>query len=50
MLGQRHPFGKAVYEQDGNGNVRVTGPNGFDQLATLVGASPSGNGTPRTSQ
>jgi hypothetical protein len=32
----------------GNGNVRVTGPNGFDQLASLVGASPSGNGTPRT--
>ncbi|MEO8267457.1 MAG: hypothetical protein ABI706_18300 [Ilumatobacteraceae bacterium] len=24
MLGQRHPFGKALYEQDGNGNVRVT--------------------------
>jgi hypothetical protein len=32
----------------GNGNVRVTGPNGFDQLATFVSASPSGNGTPRT--
>ncbi len=24
MLGQRHPFGKALYEQDGSGNVRVT--------------------------
>jgi hypothetical protein len=24
MLGQKHPFGKAVYEQDGNGRVRVT--------------------------
>lgn len=24
MLGMRHPFSKALYEQDGNGNVRVT--------------------------
>ncbi|MEY2402371.1 MAG: hypothetical protein QOJ08_2482 [Ilumatobacteraceae bacterium] len=24
MLGQRHPFGKAIYEQDGFGHVRVT--------------------------
>ena len=24
MLGMRHPFTKALYEQDGNGNVRVT--------------------------
>jgi hypothetical protein len=26
----------------------VTGPGGFDQLATLVGVTPAGNGTPRT--
>ncbi len=31
-----------------NADIRVTGPNGFDQLATLVGVDPSGNGTPRT--
>jgi hypothetical protein len=24
VLGQRHPFGKALYEKDDNGNVRVT--------------------------
>ena len=24
MLGMRHPFSNALYEQDGNGNVRVT--------------------------
>lgn len=24
MLGMRHPFTKALYEQDGNGNVRVS--------------------------
>lgn len=24
MLGIRHPFSKALYEQDGNGNVLVT--------------------------
>jgi hypothetical protein len=24
MLGMRHPFTKALYEQDGGGNVRVT--------------------------
>ncbi len=24
MLGMVHPFSKALYEQDGNGNVRVT--------------------------
>ncbi len=24
MLGVRHPFTRALYEQDGNGNVRVT--------------------------
>lgn len=24
MLGQIHPFSKALYEQDGNGNVLVT--------------------------
>jgi hypothetical protein len=24
MLGQHHPFGKALYEKDDNGNVRVT--------------------------
>jgi PA14 domain/Pectate lyase superfamily protein len=29
-------------------DVRVTGPNGFNQLASLVGVNPVGNGTPRT--
>jgi hypothetical protein len=24
MLGMRHPFTRALYEQDGDGNVRVT--------------------------
>ena len=24
MLGIRHPFGGALYEQDGDGNIRVT--------------------------
>ena len=24
MLGMRHPFSNALYEQDGSGNVRVT--------------------------
>ncbi len=32
----------------GVGDVLVTGPNGFSQLATLVSAAPAGNGTPRT--
>ena len=32
----------------GNGDVRVTGPNGFSQLATFVSVSKSNNGTPRT--
>jgi RTX calcium-binding nonapeptide repeat (4 copies)/Calx-beta domain len=27
-----------------NRNIRVTGPNGFSQLATLVGVNPGGNG------
>ena len=29
-------------------DVRVTGPNGFDQLATFIGADVSTDGTPRT--
>jgi hypothetical protein len=32
---------------DGN-DTRVTGPGGFNQLATLVSVAPGGNGTPRT--
>ena len=32
----------------GNGNVRVTGPNGYDRLAAFVQVSPTGNGSPRT--
>ena len=28
MLGMVHPFSKALYEQDGNGNVRVTDTSG----------------------
>jgi hypothetical protein len=31
---------------DGN-DIRVTGPNGFDVLATFKGVTPGGNGTPR---
>jgi hypothetical protein len=31
-----------------NSDIRVTGPNGFSQLATLVGVNPATNGTPRT--
>jgi hypothetical protein len=31
-----------------NNDIRVTGPAGFSQLATLVSISPAGNGTPRT--
>ena len=29
-------------------DVRVTGPNGFDQFATFVGVTPAGNGPVRT--
>jgi hypothetical protein len=29
-------------------DIRVTGPGGFDQRATLVSVTPAGNGTPRT--
>ncbi|PAX52697.1 PA14 domain-containing protein, partial [Brunnivagina elsteri] len=29
-------------------DIRVTNTNGFNQLATFVSATPSGNGTPRT--
>src|SRR5262249_52450725 len=32
----------------GDGNVEVTGPNGFDQLATLVDLDDTTDGTPRT--
>lgn len=28
MLGLRHPFTRALYEQDGNGNVRVANKDG----------------------
>lgn len=28
MLGLRHPFSRAVYEQDGGGNVKVTTTDG----------------------
>ncbi|MEL6777978.1 MAG: DUF4347 domain-containing protein [Cyanobacteria bacterium J06597_16] len=31
-----------------NNDVRVTGPNGFSQLATLVSSSNNSNGSPRT--
>jgi hypothetical protein len=31
-----------------NNDIRVTGPNGFNQLATLVSRSSPDNGTPRT--
>jgi hypothetical protein len=32
----------------GAGDIRVSGPGGFSQMATLVSATPAGNGTPRT--
>jgi hypothetical protein len=32
----------------GAGDVRVTGPGGYTQVATFVGVTPAGNGTPRT--
>jgi hypothetical protein len=31
-------------------DVRVTGPNGFDALATFASSDPAGNGTPRTAR
>lgn len=31
-----------------DGDLRVTGPGGFDQPATFVGVTPAGDGTPRT--
>jgi hypothetical protein len=36
-----------VASLDGN-DIRVTGPGGFNQLATLVSVNPAANGTPRT--
>ncbi|MDX2213899.1 MAG: Calx-beta domain-containing protein [Oculatellaceae cyanobacterium bins.114] len=36
-----------VSSLDGS-DIRVTGPSGFDQPATFVGVTPSGNGSPRT--
>jgi hypothetical protein len=36
-----------VSSLDGS-DVRVVGPNGFSQLASLVGVNPAGDGTPRT--
>lgn len=32
----------------GNNNIRVTGPNSFNQLATFISATPAGNGIVRT--
>jgi hypothetical protein len=32
----------------GDGDLRVTGPGGFDQPATFAGVTPAGDGTPRT--
>ena len=32
----------------GTGDIRVTGPNGYDRVATLVAVSSSTDGTPRT--
>ena len=37
MLGMKHPFGRALYEQDGNGNVRVTDVDGRTGLFTQEG-------------
>jgi hypothetical protein len=32
----------------GTGDIRVTGPNGFDQTASFISVSSSSDGTPRT--
>lgn len=37
MLGLRHPFTRALYEQDGKGNVRVVDPDGRVGLFTTAG-------------
>ncbi len=41
MLGLRHPFTRALYEQDGKGNVVVTTADGrigiFDHVGVHVG-------------
>ncbi len=38
MLGMIHPFSKALYEQDGNGLVRVTTKDGRTGLFRTDGA------------
>jgi hypothetical protein len=37
MLGLRHPFSHALYEQDGNGNIRVAAKDGRVGLFTTDG-------------
>lgn len=37
MKGMLHPFDKALYEQDGDGNVRVTAAGGESGLFTPEG-------------
>ena len=32
----------------GTGDIRVTGPNGYDRIATFVSVNNTGNGTPRS--
>jgi len=42
MLGMRHPFSNALYEQDGSGNVRVT-KNGKSGLFRADGSHIDGD-------
>jgi hypothetical protein len=37
MRGMKHPFGRALYEQDGEGNVLVTRPDGVWGRFTVEG-------------
>ena len=43
MYGLVHPFSKALYEQDGEGNVRVTMPDGRTARVHLDGSYIDGD-------
>ncbi len=42
MLGMKHPFTRALYEQDGHGHVKVTTTDGRVGLFTPSGVHLSG--------
>ena len=53
--GTTYSFTVSFYDDQGinitsidGSDIRVTGPGGFNQLATLVSVTPAGNGSPRT--